>query len=210
MEAIKVIQSDSVNPIKQDTIDPVGTYCGMRREGDEIINWNSSSRELFNFVRAICKPGPMAISVLNGLQIKINKVREIKGAKAYINKPGQDDYRDRTDYTLEEIVDKYHIGVKQHQKLKEYCDKRHIEFASTPFSKGEVDLLIELGVPFIKVASMDLDNIPFLKYIASKEKPVVISTGLCGLADVSDAVKCLKEEGCPKVILLHCVSLIWK
>lgn len=119
-----------------------------------------------------------------------------------------DDYRNRTDYTLEEIVDKFHIGVEEHRLLKKYCDEIGIDFNSTPFSKPEVDLLVdELNVKFIKVASMDLNNIPFLTYIARKKKTVVISTGLCGLEAVSEAVKCLQENGCPEVILLHCVSI---
>lgn len=118
-----------------------------------------------------------------------------------------DDYRNRTDYTLEEIVDKYHIGIEEHELLKAYCDLHNIEFASTPFSKQEVDLLVELDVPFLKVASMDLNNIPLLKYVAKAGKPVVISTGLCGLNDVSDAVDCLKNNGCERIILLHCVSI---
>lgn len=88
-EAIKQIQSGTVIRIKQDTIDPIGMYCGMRGPGDEIINWNSTSRELFNFVRAICKPGPMATSMLNGHEIKINRISEIKGAREYIGKTGQ-------------------------------------------------------------------------------------------------------------------------
>ena len=87
--AIKMIQDGTVKRISQDTIDPVGMYCGMRGPGDEIINWNSTSRELFNFVRAICKPGPMATSVLNGEPIRINKCYEISGVRSYINKPGQ-------------------------------------------------------------------------------------------------------------------------
>lgn len=120
----------------------------------------------------------------------------------------RDDYRNRNDYTLEEIVDKYHINDQQHRELKEYCDKIGIEFNSTPFSKHEVDLLVdELKVPFIKVASMDLNNIPFLKYVAKKGKPVVISTGLCNLSDVNDAVECLKNNGCEDIVLLHCVSI---
>ena len=119
-----------------------------------------------------------------------------------------DDYRNRTDYTLKEIVDAYSIDKSDHYLLKEYCDKIGIEFNSTPFSKAEVDLLVdELEVPFIKIASMDLNNIPFLSYVAGKGKPVVISTGLCGLADVSDAVDCLRKNGCEKIILLHCVSI---
>lgn len=119
-----------------------------------------------------------------------------------------DDYRNRTDYTLEEIVDKYHIGVEQHRELKKYCDKMEIEFNSTPFSPKEVDLLVDdLNVPFIKIASMDVTNIPFLKYIAKKGKPVVLSTGLCGLSDVAEAVECLRANGCDRIVLLHCVSI---
>lgn len=119
-----------------------------------------------------------------------------------------DDYRNRTDYSLEEIVDEYSINKEQHIMLKAFCDEIGIDFASTPFSREEVDLLVDiLDVPFIKVASMDLNNIPLLKYIAMKKKPVVISTGLCGLSDISDAVECLKANGCQDIILLHCVSI---
>lgn len=119
-----------------------------------------------------------------------------------------DDYRNRTDYSLEEIVDEYSINKEQHIMLKAFCDEIGIDFASTPFSREEVDLLVDiLDVPFIKVASMDLNNIPLLKYIAMKKKPVVISTGLCGLSDISDAVECLKANGCQEIILLHCVSI---
>lgn len=88
-KAIKQIQSGTVKCIKQDTIDPVGMYCGMRDLGDEVINWRSTSRELFNFVRAICKPGPMATSYLNGKELKINRIREVPGANRYISIPGQ-------------------------------------------------------------------------------------------------------------------------
>lgn len=120
----------------------------------------------------------------------------------------RDDYRNRTDYTLEEIVDKYSIGKQEHILLKEYCDKVGIDFASTGFCKEEIDFLVdELDVPFIKVASMDVNNIPFLTYIAKKKKPVVISTGLCELSDVVDAIKCLEDNGCSEIVILHCVSI---
>lgn len=88
-DAVKAIQSGTVHVTRQDTVDPVGMYCGMRGSGDEIIDWNSNSREIFNFVRAICRPGPMATSMLNGREIKINRVRKVEGAHRYINTPGQ-------------------------------------------------------------------------------------------------------------------------
>lgn len=119
-----------------------------------------------------------------------------------------DDYRNRTDYTLKEIVEEYSIDFKQHYLLKEYCDKAGIEFNSTPFSCAEADLLVdELDVPFIKIASMDLNNLPFLKYIAGKKKPVALSTGLGSLADIDNAVCCLERNGCDEIVLLHCTSI---
>ncbi len=120
----------------------------------------------------------------------------------------QDDYRDRDDYTLEEIVDKYSVGPEEHKALKQYCDGLGIDFISTGFSKEEIDLLAdELDVPFIKVASMDVTNTPLLKYIASKGKPVAISTGLCGLSDIDGAIACLEAGGCKEIVILHCVSI---
>lgn len=73
-EAIKKIQSGDFSSKRQDSVSPFGLYCGMRKEGDEIINWNMTSRELFNFVRAICKPGPMAQTWCRGEKVYINKV----------------------------------------------------------------------------------------------------------------------------------------
>lgn len=119
-----------------------------------------------------------------------------------------DDYRNRTDYTLKEIVDKYHISAEEHFMLKTYCDSVGIEFNSTPFSNMEVDLLVdELHVPFIKVASMDVTNHPLLTHIAHKKKPVVISVGLCNLGDVAEAIECLEKNGCSEIAILHCVSI---
>lgn len=87
--AIKMIQNNEVNVIKQADIDPVGTYCGMRREGDEILDWNKSSREIFNFIRALCIPGPQATSWIRGNKITINRAKLIEGAHPYKNIPGQ-------------------------------------------------------------------------------------------------------------------------
>ena len=88
-DAIKMIQSDGVRIIRQADIDQVGMYCGRRCAGDEIIDWNQSSREVFNFVRAICKPGPQATSFIRGEKILINKVRMVEGARSYKNTVGQ-------------------------------------------------------------------------------------------------------------------------
>lgn len=82
-ESIKNFQNGEVSTIKQIDIHPVGFYCGRRILGDEVIDWNQSSRDIFNFVRAICNPGPMAITFLNGKEVHINKVRVINEAPVY-------------------------------------------------------------------------------------------------------------------------------
>jgi len=119
-----------------------------------------------------------------------------------------DDYRNRTDYTLESIMEAYTVSKQQHFELKEYCDELDIDFVSTPFDKAGVDLLVdELHVPFLKVASMDVENIPFLKYMGSKGVPVVISTGLTSMEDVCAAIEAIEAGGCHEIAVLHCVSI---
>lgn len=73
-QAIKKIQSGDLEAVDQNTISKYGLYCGIRTIGDEIIDWNSTSREIFNFVRAICSPGPRALTWCNGEEVYINKV----------------------------------------------------------------------------------------------------------------------------------------
>lgn len=68
---------------KQETLHPIGFYCSQRKEGDEILDWNQNSREIFNFVRAICYPAPMARAFLNGIEMKINRVELIDDAPIY-------------------------------------------------------------------------------------------------------------------------------
>ena len=88
-DAIKVIQDGKVERIDQRTIHPVGFYCGIRGEGDECINWNQKSRDVFNFIRAVCLPGPVARTTCNGEEVKINKATIIKDAPIYKNNIGQ-------------------------------------------------------------------------------------------------------------------------
>ncbi len=118
-----------------------------------------------------------------------------------------DDYRDRTDYTLEEIVEEYSISEQELLEMKAFADDVGIDCSSTPFSKHEADFLVEkMETPFIKVASMDLNNYPFLEYLAKKGKPMVISTGLSELYEIDKAIKCIESAGNNRIVILHCVS----
>ena len=82
------IYTGEVSIIKQNSIHPVGFYCTERKDEDETINWDTNSREIFNFVRALCKPGIVARTKMNGNIIKINKVKMIENAPNYKLIPG--------------------------------------------------------------------------------------------------------------------------
>lgn len=118
-----------------------------------------------------------------------------------------DDYRNRKDYNLEEIVDAFSTSEEELAVLKAYCDQVGITFSCTPFSRREVDFLVhDLNMPFIKVASMDCVNYPFLDYIARKKLPTILSTGLCTLAEVDRAVQVFEQAGNRDLALLHCIA----
>lgn len=125
--AIKMIQNGEVNPIRQQDIDPVGMYCGMRMPGDEVIDWNQTSREIFNFIRALCIPGPQAVSWINGGKICINKARMVSGACTYKNTTGQvvgktrDGFLIKTGDTILEVVEYTYSGkVRIGDRLKSH------------------------------------------------------------------------------------------
>ena len=81
--SIKEFLNGSITRTPQFEIHPTGFYCSQRKVGDEILNWGQSSREIFNFVRAICSPGPRATTFINNYEMKINKVALIEGAPTY-------------------------------------------------------------------------------------------------------------------------------
>ena len=133
--------------------------------------------------------------------------------KSLISKTG---YKQNTVFTdskkkhfgsLEQMVDKYYLRKEQHFELKNYCIAKGIDFCSTPFSKEEVDLLNELEVEFFKVASMDINNYPLLRYLAKFDKPILLSTGMANLGEIEKAVKIIEKEGNSKIIILHCVAV---
>jgi sialic acid synthase SpsE len=119
----------------------------------------------------------------------------------------KDDYRNRNDFTLEEIVEKFSVSEQQLIELKSIADDMSIDFACTPFSNNEATFIAEkLDVPFIKIASMDVNNYPFLDFVAKLGKPVIISTGLGTLSEIDRAVSVFENAGNKSIAILHCVA----
>ena len=106
------------------------------------------------------------------------------------------------------LVQRYSLSFEEQKTLAEYCASRGIAFASTPYSRDEVDFLInECNVPFIKVASMDLNNYPYLEYIAKTGVPIILATGMSEIEEIEKAVETIAATGNNNVCLLHCISI---
>jgi methionyl-tRNA formyltransferase len=87
-QAIKDIQGGTLEILAQKNTDQLGFYCVARRNGDERLDWNQKSRDVFNFTRAICHPGPKARTSFKGFEIKVNKVQYLPTARTYKGIPG--------------------------------------------------------------------------------------------------------------------------
>ncbi len=108
--------------------------------------------------------------------------------------------------TFYELYQKAYTPWEWHEKLKEIAEDFGLVFFSTPFDKTAVDFLEELGVPCYKIASFEITDIPLIEYVASKGKPVIISTGIATLADIEEAVNTCRRIGNNQIALLKCVS----
>jgi len=89
-------------------------------------------------------------------------------------------------------------------KLKKHADKCGIMFAATPFDEEAVDQLNELNVPFFKIASFEIVHLPLIRYVASKGKPLILSTGMATMEEIDEAVEAVKKEHNDQYALLHC------
>ena len=124
------------------------------------------------------------------------KVKSVKYAETIIG----------MEETLFDIFDRLSMSFDKQKQLFEYAQDKKIEIFSTPFDFESVDFLESMGVSVFKVASMDLVNIPLIKYIAKIGKPIILSCGMSTLGQVEEAVDAVVQSGNPNLILLHCNS----
>ena len=105
-----------------------------------------------------------------------------------------------------DMLKKLELSYDHFRYIQDYCKKIGIDFLSTPDEEESLEFLVSLGLPFIKVGSGEVTNIPYLRKIASCGKPVILSTGLSTLAQVARAYDTLLQAGAPTVSLLHCTT----
>lgn len=107
-----------------------------------------------------------------------------------------------TQYGLFQKHDKF--NREDYQEIADYCKEIGVEFMSTPFDMESADYLDDM-VNIYKISSSDLTNHPFIRHIAKKGKPIYLSVGAAYISEIEEAVRIMREEGCPEICLLHCV-----
>lgn len=108
--------------------------------------------------------------------------------------------------TQYEMLKQLELSKEDHRQLKSYCDHKKLAFLSSPFDEQSSDFLESLGVEAFKIPSGEITNIPFLKHVASKGLPMIVSTGMSTLDEVRLAVDAIRISGNPPLALLHCTS----
>jgi N-acetylneuraminate synthase len=105
-----------------------------------------------------------------------------------------------------ELFRKYEIDEDLHRRVFAYAEDRELDWFSTPSHATDADMLDRLGVGAYKIGSDDAYNIPFLKALARRGKPIMLSTGMCTLDEVKESVTAIRETGNQRIILLHAIT----
>jgi N,N'-diacetyllegionaminate synthase len=105
-----------------------------------------------------------------------------------------------------DMIKKLELDRAAHEELIEYCKSKDIRFLSTAFDHDSIDMLTELDIPFFKIPSGEITNLPYLRHIGRMGKPIIMSTGMSTLKEVRSALNILMEAGAKKdeITILHC------
>lgn len=105
-----------------------------------------------------------------------------------------------------EMLKRLEFSDESYEELFSYAKKCGIIFLSTPFDSDSADLLDRIGIPAFKISSGDLTNLPLLSHIVTKNKPVILSTGMASLGEIEVTVNHLRKQGLCDLVLLHCTT----
>ncbi|EAJ7675014.1 TPA: N-acetylneuraminate synthase [Campylobacter upsaliensis] len=103
-----------------------------------------------------------------------------------------------------EMIQKLELSYESHFELMKHCKKHGIAFLSTPFDLESVEFLRGLDLPYFKIPSGEITNLPYLKAVAKCKKKVLLSTGMANLGEIEAALTILRKNGTRNITLLHC------
>lgn len=138
------------------------------------------------------------------------KFQTFKAEKLVSKKAKKAEYQQRNEAgnsdSQFEMLKNLELSEKDHFELKKYAELKKIKFLSTGFDEESIDFLDVLGVELFKVPSGEITNKPYLQHIASKHKPIILSTGMASVKEIEDALSVFYKEGLDKdnITVLHC------
>ncbi len=136
------------------------------------------------------------------------KFQTYSGKTLYSTKTPKFDYlAELTDKPVHELLEDLALPREWQPLLAEHCRLQGIEFLSSPFDRAAVDQLDALDVAAFKVASFELVDLPLIRYMSGRGRPLVMSTGMATLAEIDEAIAAAREQGPTDVCLLQCASL---
>lgn len=103
-----------------------------------------------------------------------------------------------------DMIRRIHFDFAGHLELKAYCESIGIRYLSTAFDLPSVDFLNDMDLPFYKIPSGEITNLPYLERTAATGKPLIVSTGMCENAEIGEALDALRAAGAKEITLLHC------
>jgi len=161
------------------------------------VNHNGDVKKAFEMIEAAVNSGVDAI-----------KFQTFKAEKLVSGIADMASYQKENigrDISQLQMIRKLELSFDDFVELKAYCDRQGIMFLSTPFDEVSADFLTEM-VPMFKIGSGEITNIPFLKRIAQKKKPIILSTGMSSLSEIETALSAMYCEGASDISLLHCTT----
>jgi len=132
------------------------------------------------------------------------KFQTFRAEDMYVQESGEAEYLD-DDRSIYDIIESMEMPYDWIPELRDYCEGAGVVFMSTPFDERSADELDEY-VPAYKIASYTMSHHPFLRHVAGKDKPIIMSTGAHELGEVHESVEVLREAGADDIVLLHCVA----
>lgn len=161
-------------------------------------NHNGKINNIYKLIDKAKKSGASAIKIQS--YTPDSMTLDCKNKYFYIkNGPWKNSY-------LYDLYKKGTTPYSWHKKIFHYAKKKNIICFSSPFDIEAVNLLEKLKVKLYKIASFEINHIPLLEKIGKTKKPVIISTGMASIKDLSLAIKTLKKNGSTEIAILHCIS----
>ncbi len=160
------------------------------------VNHNGSMNLAFDLIRAAARAGVDAVKFQTFTASKLLTPNTPKAAYQTKTTGGNTQF---------DMIQKLELDRENHLELQKFAHEQRLEFMSTPFDHDSIDLLDDIGILRFKIGSGDLTNIPYLRHMAGKGKPMILSTGMATLEEIDQAVNAIEEAGLPKekLTLLH-------